>query len=215
VQELAETLALKEPTVSHHLAVLKELGLIAVRPEGVMRWHALKPGALAEMNRRLLDQDAAAMAPEVDWETRVLATFLEPDGRLKSIPASRRKRWVVLKWLTRRFEEDRRYPEAEVNEIIQRSHWDNATLRRELIGARMLAREGGVYWRLPEAEWKDFADQGAGRRLRPGLSPAAGRRSPRSLPRTPGTGSRRRAPGAPPTWKGRPSACPPGSVAYR
>jgi len=160
VQELAETLALKEPTVSHHLAVLKELGLIAVRPEGVMRWHALKPGALAEMNRRLLDQDAAAMAPEVDWETRVLATFLEPDGRLKSIPASRRKRWVVLKWLTRRFEEDRRYPEAEVNEIIQRSHWDNATLRRELIGARMLAREGGVYWRLPEAEWKDFADQG-------------------------------------------------------
>ena len=34
VQELAELLALKEPTVSHHLAVLKDLGLVSVRAEG-------------------------------------------------------------------------------------------------------------------------------------------------------------------------------------
>ncbi|HEY8572334.1 metalloregulator ArsR/SmtB family transcription factor [Phenylobacterium sp.] len=159
VQELAETLQLKEPTVSHHLAVLKALGLIDVRPEGVMRWHALKPGALAEMNRKLLDQDAAAMAPEIDWEGRVMAAFVDAEGKLKSIPAARRKRWVVLKWLAARFENGRRYAEAEVNEILQQRHWDSATLRRELIGARMLAREAGVYWRLPEAEWKHFADQ--------------------------------------------------------
>lgn len=160
VQELAETLALKEPTVSHHLGVLKDLGLVSVRPEGVMRWHALKPGALAEMNKRLVAQDASAMAPEMDWEGRVMAAFVDADGKLKQVPASRRKRWVVLKWLAGRFEDGRRYPEAEVNEIIQQRHWDCATLRRELIGAQMLAREGGVYWRMPQAEWKDFADQG-------------------------------------------------------
>lgn len=157
VQELAEVLGLKEPTVSHHLAVLKDLGLVAVRPDGVMRWHSLKPGALAQMNRRLLDQDPAALAPEETWEDRILATFVAPDGAL-TIPASRRKRWVVLKWLARKFAEGARYPERAVNETIQRHHWDSATLRRELIGAGMMAREAGVYWRLPEAEWRGFGD---------------------------------------------------------
>lgn len=157
VQELAEVLDLKEPTVSHHLAVLKEIGLVTVRPDGVMRWHALKPGALADMNRRLLDQDPAALAPEETWEQRVIATFISPEGAL-TIPASRRKRWVILKWLAERFAPDARYPEREVNETIQRHHWDSATLRRELIGARMMGRDAGVYWRLPEAEWKSFAD---------------------------------------------------------
>jgi hypothetical protein len=158
VQELAETLGLKEPTVSHHLAVLKQIGLVAVRPQGVLRWHSLKPGALADMNRRLLEEDAAALAPADDWEARVLASFLDGEGRLKVIPASRRKRSVVLKRLARDFEEGRRYPEPQVNEILQRRHWDSATLRRELIGARMLARDAGVYWRLPETAWKEFAD---------------------------------------------------------
>jgi DNA-binding transcriptional ArsR family regulator len=160
VQELAEVLALKEPTVSHHLAVLKDLGLVAVRPEGVMRWHALKPGALAQMNRQLLDQAPEGLAPEATWEDRVLANFLD-EGRLKTIPASRRKRWIVLRWLVEQFEQGRRYAEAEVNETLQRRHWDCATLRRELIGHRMMAREDGVYWRLPQAEWRAFDDQGA------------------------------------------------------
>lgn len=158
VQELAETLGLKEPTISHHLAVLKTIGLVTVRPEGVMRWHALRPEALAEMSHRLLDQDAATLAPEESWESRVLAAFVLPDGTLKTVPASRRKRWVILKWLAGQFAPDTRYPEREVNAVIQQRHWDAATLRRELIGARMMAREAGVYWRLPEAEWKDFAD---------------------------------------------------------
>ncbi|MFL5298081.1 MAG: metalloregulator ArsR/SmtB family transcription factor [Phenylobacterium sp.] len=161
VQELADVLELKEPTVSHHLAVLKELGLVTVRPEGVMRWHALKPGALAQMNRRLFEQDAAAMAPETSWDDRVLANFVDSGGRLKAIPASRRKRAVVLKWLVEPFVEGRLYPEAEVNETIQRRHWDSATLRRELIGHRMMAREAGVYWRLPESEWRAFDDREA------------------------------------------------------
>jgi hypothetical protein len=159
VQELAEVLELKEPTVSHHLAVLKDLGLVSVRPEGVMRWHALKAGALAEMNRRLLDQAPAALAPEATWDERVLANFTDAEGRLKTIPASRRKRWVVLKWLTEQFAPDRRYPEAEVNELIQRRHWDCATLRREMVGHAMLAREAGVYWRLPETDWRAFDDR--------------------------------------------------------
>ncbi len=156
VQELAEMLALKEPTVSHHLAILKAQGLVTVRAEGTTRWHALDVSALERLTRRVLEPEggiAGAAPAKASGEAKVLLAFVDPEGRLKSIPASRRKRTVVLRWLMEAFEPDRRYPEAEVNDIIQMKHWDSATLRRELIGHHMLAREKGVYWRLPEAGW--------------------------------------------------------------
>lgn len=157
VQELSELLSLSEPTVSHHLSVLKKVGLVGVRAEGVVRWHRLDVKALSRMNRALLDQkNVAALAPRSDSHARVLSSFLDSEERLKLIPASRRKRWVILKWLAGRFEEGRRYPEAKVNGLLERHHWDSATLRRELVGHKMMAREKGVYWRLPEREWKSF-----------------------------------------------------------
>jgi DNA-binding transcriptional ArsR family regulator len=153
VQELAALLGLKEPTVSHHLAALKALGLVSARAEGVTRWHTLRLETLTLLNRGLLDpKGAVSVAQEVSgdadaWETKVLAAFIDDAGKLATIPASRRKRLIVLKWLADRFEPDRRYREAEVNETLQRHHWDCATLRRELIGAGLMAREAGVYWR--------------------------------------------------------------------
>lgn len=159
VQELAALLELKEPTVSHHLAALKALGLVSARPEGVVRWHALRLETLTTLNRSLLDpQGAVALAPEPPgdaWETKVLSGYLDAQGKLETIPASRRKRVIVLRWLARQFHPDRRYKETEVNEIIQRRHWDCATLRRELVGAGMMSREAGIYWLCPEAEWRD------------------------------------------------------------
>ena len=164
VQELAELLELKEPTVSHHLAALKALGLVSARPEGVTHWHALKLETLTALNRGLLDQaGGVAVSREVHethggWEAKVLSTFVDAQGKLTAVPASRRKRQIVLKWLAEQFEHDRRYREAEVNEILQRRHWDCATLRRELIGYGMMGRDGGVYWKCPEAQWRTTPD---------------------------------------------------------
>ena len=142
VQELAVLLTLKEPTVSHHLATLKALGLVSARAEGVTRWHALRLEALTALNRGMLDQkNVAQLSQEVgggSWETKVLETFIGADGALTTIPASRRKRWIVLKWLAEQFEPERRYREPEVNHILQRRHPDCATLRRELIGYGMM-----------------------------------------------------------------------------
>ena len=157
VQELAALLELSEPTVSHHLALLAGLGLVEMRRDGNTHWYALEPDALFRLAQRVLSREAiSALADGVStdgWDRSVLENFLAVDGSLKTIPASRKKRRVVLAWLARQFEEGRRYPEAEVNALIQRRHWDSATLRRELVGHRMLAREAGRYWRLPEAEW--------------------------------------------------------------
>ncbi len=158
VQELAELLGLKEPTVSHHLAALKSLGLVSVRAEGVIRWHALRLERLSALNRSLLDPRGAVRfagaSSATSWDDKVLTTYVDASGVLTTIPASRRKRRIVLRWLAGQFEEGRRYREAEVNERLQRRHWDSATLRRELVGYGMMARDGGVYWRLPESEWR-------------------------------------------------------------
>jgi len=152
VQELATLLELKEPTVSHHLAALKALGLVSARADGVTRWHALRLETLTLLNRGLLDPKGAVSvrgeaARGETWEARVISGYLDAAGRLTAIPASHRKRLILLQWLAEGFETGRRYREAEVNEILQRRHWDCATLRRELIGAGLMAREGGVYWR--------------------------------------------------------------------
>jgi hypothetical protein len=156
-QELAALLDLKEPTVSHHLALLKAPGLVRQRLDGNTHWWSLDIEALAQFNRRLATRDAVAALAEgiaADaWDRRVLENFLAPDERLKEIPASRKKRWVILRFLTSKFAPGRRYPEAELNEILKRHHWDSATLRREMIGYRMMARDHGVYWRLPDSDW--------------------------------------------------------------
>jgi hypothetical protein len=160
VQELAALLELKEPTVSHHLAALKACGLVSARPEGVVRWHALRLETLTALNRSLFDARggvalASRLAPAEDaWEAKVLASYVGADGRLGAIPANRRKRLIVLKWLARQFQPNRRYREPEVNEILQRRHWDSATLRRELIGYGMMGRQAGVYWLNSESEWR-------------------------------------------------------------
>src|SRR5216683_3974827 len=90
VQELAELLTLKEPTVSHHLGALKALGIVSVRAEGVTRWHALKLDALTQLNRALLDQKSVAgLTREVSgesWEVKVLASFVGEGGDLAVIP---------------------------------------------------------------------------------------------------------------------------------
>lgn len=156
-QELAALLGLKEPTVSHHLALLKGVGLVRQRPDGNTHWWSLDVDALIGLNRRLSSSaEIAALADGVErdaWDRRVLDNFLMADGRLKEIPASRKKRWVILRFLADRFAVDRRYAEAELNEILKRHHEDSATLRREMIGYRMMARDHGVYWRLPEDQW--------------------------------------------------------------
>jgi len=158
VHELAALVGLKEPTISHHLAILKDAGLLALRVDGNTHWYRLDPEALSKVNRSVFAANLTKAAYEADgevWEREVLRNFIE-DDRLTKIPDARKKRWVVLKWLARRFAVDSRYSEAEVNAVIKRHHPDAATLRRELIGYRMLERSKGIYRRVAESEWKPF-----------------------------------------------------------
>jgi hypothetical protein len=73
---------------------------------------------------------------------------------ITEIPASRKKRRIILKWLVQKFALDRTYSEQELNQIIKIIHPDTATLRRELVGYNMMHRENSIYQRLPEADWR-------------------------------------------------------------
>ncbi len=153
VEEIAASLGLRTPTVSHHLQRLKDLDLVEMRRDGTTHYYSLRLGELLRMNRELMTAEKvrslASMEGGEAWERKVLRDFFSGE-ELKEIPASRKKRLVVLRWLADRFEYGRRYPEAKVNEIISRHHPDFATLRRELIGNALMQRENGVYWRVPD-----------------------------------------------------------------
>lgn len=74
------------------------------------------------------------------------------DGRtLRSIPAKRRARVVVLMELLTGFRRGRSYTELEVNDILRQAHPDVAALRREMVEYRYLHRSGGVYRVAEEA----------------------------------------------------------------
>jgi predicted transcriptional regulator len=151
VEELAALLNLKAPTVSHHLSRLAEVGLVTARAEGYYSIYMLDRKALEALARDLFsDEQMTAASREVDLEAfdrKVLANFLAPDGRLKEIPAQRRKLEVVLRYVVKVFELGVKYNEKQVNQALARFHADTATLRRELVGYGLMKREtgGGTY----------------------------------------------------------------------
>jgi predicted transcriptional regulator len=152
VEQLAAMLELRPSTVSHHLSRLAKAGLVSARAEGYYNLYRLEISKLETMARQLLSRESLpAFAADVDLEAydrKVLTDFSNPDGSLKIIPAQRKKLMVILRYIVKSFEAEVRYPEQEVNQILARFHEDTATLRRELVGAGLLERERGEYWKV-------------------------------------------------------------------
>lgn len=149
VEDIARTLGLTAPTVSHHLTKLRQVGLVSSERDQYYQLYRFCREPLQDVARRLASAEPVppVEAPPDD-DAEVLGHFLV-GGRLTRIPAQRKKRAVVLTFLARQFETARRYPEAEVNERLRVYHDDVCTLRRELVMGKLLQREGGVYWRTP------------------------------------------------------------------
>ncbi|MFL5749697.1 MAG: DUF2087 domain-containing protein [Chloroflexota bacterium] len=78
---------------------------------------------------------------------KVIRAFVR-DGRLVSIPAKPSKRNLLLPWLLDQcFPEDRDYEEKEVNQRLALMHRDVSALRRYLVDAGLMTRDGGIYRR--------------------------------------------------------------------
>lgn len=154
VEALAEALGLGASTVSHHLSKLAQAGLVSARAEGHYYIYSLQTDALQNKAQRLLSvEELPRLAEEADLEAydrKVLASFLDKDGRIKAFPAQEKKFKAILRHVAQAFELGVRYSEKEVNEILQRFSDDTAGLRRGLIEYRLMDRLSGgrEYWRV-------------------------------------------------------------------
>ena len=72
VGDLVDRLTLTQPTVSKHLKVLREAGLVEVRTDAQRRWYRLAPGPLAEVDawlapyRRMWEKSLDALERRLD-----------------------------------------------------------------------------------------------------------------------------------------------------
>jgi predicted transcriptional regulator len=156
-EELAALLDLKPSTVSHHLSRLAEVGLVSARAEGYYNVYKLEEAALQKTRLLFSRDDLVSAAADVDadaYDRKVIGDFSRPDGSLKEIPAQRKKLEAILRYVVKAFEPDKRYSEKQVNKILSRFHADTASLRRELVGYKLMEREGGggEYWRVEKRE---------------------------------------------------------------
>lgn len=161
VEELAHLLDLKAATVSWHLSKLREIELVQMHAEGNTHVYRLDGKGLGRINHLLGSPERMTQwaGEEVGdpWERKVIADYVQ-NGRLKTIPAYRKKREILLRWLAAQFEDGRTYTEREVNDLLGRYHEDTATLRRELIGCKLLRRDHGLYWRTTRSTPEPLAD---------------------------------------------------------
>ena len=156
VEELAALLQLKPSTVSHHLARLAEVDLVTARSESYYSVYRLNQTVLDEKARSMFSQaDLSNAVADVDvnaYDDKVVRDYSTRDGSLKTLPAQRKKLDAILRHVVKAFEFGQKYSEKRVNEILAAYHEDTATLRRELVGAGLMQREGGggKYWRPEE-----------------------------------------------------------------
>lgn len=145
VPELAERLNLKQKDVSRHLRALQKAGLVRADATAFATAFYFNQSGLENLNE-IVDGN---VEPETLAE-RVMRQYVVK-GRLTAVPIHAEEREVILRWMADKFEPDRRYTEAEVNELVATYYKNPLTLRRILADNRFLLHTGRHYWRpLPE-----------------------------------------------------------------
>ncbi len=145
-QEIAERLGVTPQTISHHLHILKNGGLVREeRRENAYRYYTLDTASIHRIRETFFADDHLGLLTKEEARAQVLATFFQGE-RLLSIPAQHTKRRVILEELARKFAWGRIYSENEVNAVLKQVYEDIASLRRLLIDEQIMLREHGRYW---------------------------------------------------------------------
>ena len=151
VELLAERLNLSAPTVSFHLKKLEEAGLVASRGEQYYTMYTLRREELTlpvlELIGSATDQHSQQELREQQYRQKVIEAFFEY-GRLRAIPAQRKKERICLEEIVKKLQPEKIYTEPELNDILLTVHEDYCTLRRDMISEGLLKRENGLYQRV-------------------------------------------------------------------
>ena len=153
VERLAERLGLTPPTISFHLKKLSDAGAVKSYKTQYYTMYALEKSVFMTSILDLIQEksDDAELQRQRDeaYRKKVIDSFFAY-GKLKSIPTQKKKERIVLEELVKAFEPGRQYSEREVNIILADYHDDFCTLRRDMIGEKLLDRDHQVYWRVDE-----------------------------------------------------------------
>ncbi len=139
-------LPLKE--AADHLAYLEYVNAVSKIGEA----YTLNDDKLATLAREKLAKERPSFVPAEGMDEKaqkILKAYLNADGSIKQIPSQPVKLSVILNYLVEHFEIGKNYTEKEVNILLRRFNEDTAALRRYLVDAGMLNREGdgSRYWR--------------------------------------------------------------------
>lgn len=149
VERLAGRLDLTPATISFHLKKLADAGAVSSYKKQYYTMYSLCKDVFLERIIDIIseqsDEAAVQHQRDADYRRRVIDAFFEY-GKLKSIPAQRKKERIILEEIAKAFEPGRIYTEREVNIIIADYHDDFCTLRRDMIGEKIMERENGTYW---------------------------------------------------------------------
>jgi len=149
-QELATILNLKPATISHHLSILSDVGLLVSEKDQYYQMYSLREDILKmELNEAVkLPQAGVKEAVAEDaYRDKVIKSFFKR-GRLVSLPRQLKKWNIVLEKIANEFEPERKYNEKEVNMILLDFNDDVASLRRGMIDQKFMVRDKGIYQRV-------------------------------------------------------------------
>ena len=153
VERLAERLGITAPTVSFHLKKLAEAGTVTSYKSQYYMMYSLKKDifetSILDIIQEKSDEADVQARRDAVYRQKVLDAFFEY-GKLKAIPAQRKKERIVLEAIVQEFDYDRIYSEREVNLIIADFYDDFCTIRRDMIGEGLMNRDARGYWRVKQ-----------------------------------------------------------------
>ncbi len=138
VELIASRLALSSATVCHHLKKMEAAGLVQCHRTQFYQIYSVRREILGASLIQLI---GTVPAPDDDTEYRsgVIENFFEL-GKLKNLPAQRKKRDIVLQYMLDQLPPKDSYTEKEINAHIGNYHPDYCTIRREMIACGLLRR---------------------------------------------------------------------------
>lgn len=157
-QAIAGKLGLTPPTITHHLKKLRDVHVVFERRDKNTIYFYLNEKVLGQHAKALTlladkVEEVEEMEKVVHERQKVISTFFTTEGKLKSIPAQRKKKLYVFEHIVKGLKKGVKYEEKEINEYIKKYHEDYATIRREFIINHYMYRDNGIYEMNPEEMW--------------------------------------------------------------
>ncbi|MCA1039671.1 DUF2087 domain-containing protein [Bacillus infantis] len=158
-QAIAGKLGLTPPTITHHLNKLKAINSIYQRRDKNTIYYYVNESVIkqqAEVLINLFDKKEGEMEKMLEMHNekqKVIENFITKEGKLKNIPAQRKKKLFIFEHIASGLKMGKKYPEKELNEYIKKFHEDYATIRREFIINHFMYRENGIYELNPSEMW--------------------------------------------------------------